>query len=171
MKTLWFGSAILAATVIAAPAYAQSQADFYIGAEVGYHDLGSNPFGDDSGVIYGTYVGVDLPIGEQMVIGIEGNYNLGTDAIDSEYGVAAKLGLRVGNGGQIFVRGGYQEVNFDLQNLVGVPVPGNVDDTAGDYLVGVGGQVMLSPNVSLRAVLDTIAFDSVRATAGVALHF
>lgn len=171
MKTLWFGTTILAAAAMAAPAAAQTQADFYVGAQAGYHDLGDNPFGDDDGAIFGTYVGVDVPVGEMVILGVEGNYNLGTGAIDSEYGIAGKLGVRVGQGAQIFARGGYQEVNFDLNNLVGGPVPGGVDDTEGDYLVGAGAQFMVSPNVSLRAVLDTIAFDSVRATAGLALHF
>ncbi|MCA1749806.1 MAG: porin family protein [Sphingomonadales bacterium] len=171
MKKLWFGSVILSAAVMASPAMAQSQADFYIGAQGGYHDVGDNPLGGDDGAIFGTYVGVDVPVGETFVVGVEGNYNLGTGAIDSEYGIAGKLGFNASPTSQFFVRGGYQEVNFDLENLVGGPVPAGIDDTDGDYLVGAGAQFRVSENVSVRGVLDTIAFDSIRATAGLAFHF
>lgn len=174
MKKLLFAGAALAVASAATPAMAQeTQADFYIGAQAGYHDVGDNPFGDDDGAIFGVYTGVDVPVGETFILGVEGNYNVGTGAIDSEYGIAGKIGIRTGGSrqGQVFVRGGYQEVDFDLDNLVGAPVPAGVDDTDGDYMVGVGAQMMVSENVSLRAVIDTIAFDSVRATGGLAIHF
>ena len=171
MKKLWFGTLISAAALAATPAMAQTEADFYIGGQAGYHDLGDNPIGDDDGAIFGTYVGVDVPVGETVVVGVEGNYNLGTGAIDSEYGIAAKLGFNASPTSQFFVRGGYQEVNFDLDNVAGGPVPAGFDDTEGDYLVGAGAQFRVSENVSIRGVLDTIAFDTVRATAGLAFHF
>lgn len=171
--------ALLAASVfaplaLAAPAAAQSdgnKADVYVGVQGGYHHLGDNPIGSNDGAIYGVYAGVDVPAGDTLILGIEGNFNLGTNAIDSEYGVAAKIGTRVGDKGQIYVRGGYQEVNFDVFKVSGGILTGGVDDTDGDYLLGVGGQVKLSDTMSLRAGVDTIAFDTVRATAGLAIHF
>lgn len=164
----------LATAAIATPAMAQSagngDAEVFVGSQIGYHDLGDNPFGDDDGFIYGIYAGVDVPVGETVFVGLEGNFNLGTSAIDSEYGVAARLGTRVGDRTKLFVRGGYQELNFDIGNLVGVPV-GGIDDTDGDYLVGAGGEFKLNDQLSLRAGIDTIAFDTVRLTTGLQLNF
>lgn len=173
MTKLWFGTAISAAALAATPAMAQEgQAEFYVGGQAGYHDIGDNALGgDDGGAIVGTYAGVDVPVGESLVLGLEGNWNRGTNAIDYEYGVAGKLGVRAGARTQLFVRGGYQEVDFDLGNIVNGPVPAGLDDTDGDYLVGAGAQYKLNENLSLRGVVDTIAFDTVRATAGLAYHF
>ncbi len=147
-----------------------NEPEIYVGANAGYHDLGKGIPNDD-GAIFGGYIGVDVPIGETFVIGAEANYDIGTDAIDSEYGIAAKLGVNVGNGGQLFVRGGYQEVDLDLDNIIGAPVPAGLDDTDGDYLLGIGGQLKVTDTVRLRAVLDAIAFDSTRATVGVQFNF
>ncbi|MFM6853872.1 MAG: hypothetical protein ACKOUM_07305, partial [Sphingopyxis sp.] len=113
-------------------------------------------------------------VGETLTIGVEGNFHVGTNAIDSEYGVAARLGFPIGNGSQLFVKGGYQEVDFDTARLAGVATsPAGIDDTDGDYLFGVGGEFALgqaSP-ARLRVGVDTIAFDTVRATAGVVFKF
>ncbi|WP_438727374.1 outer membrane beta-barrel protein [Parasphingorhabdus sp. DH2-15] len=159
----------------ASPAMAQSndaQAEFYVGASAGYHDVGDLPIvGTVDGIILGGYAGVDVPVGETIIIGLEGNYHFGTSDIDSEYGIAAKLGTRVGNNGQVFLRGGYQEVDFDLGNIVGGGVPAGLDDSDGDYLVGVGGQISTGNNIGLRLVVDTIGFDTVRATVGVQYNF
>ncbi|MEO1045943.1 MAG: outer membrane beta-barrel protein [Pseudomonadota bacterium] len=174
MKNLKYAAlaGALATAAMATPAMAQdgTDAEIFVGTQVGYHDLGDNPVGADDGFIYGIYGGVDVPVGEVVFIGLEGNFNLGTDAIDSEYGVAARLGARVGDRTKLFVRGGYQEVNFDVGNLVGVPVPG-IDDTDGDYLVGAGAEFGLNENLSLRAGIDTISFDTVRLTTGLQLNF
>jgi outer membrane immunogenic protein len=150
----------------AAPTTAQP----YIGLSGGYHNLGISGVSDDDAGIYGVVGGVDFPIGETLILGVEGNYHLGTNAIDSEYGVAAKLGFPVGNGSQLFVKGGYQEVNFDLGNF---GAPGALlDDTDGDYLVGVGGEFGVNDSPArIRVGVDTIAFDTVRATAGVIFKF
>ena len=53
----------------------------------------------------------------------------------------------------------------------GVTPPVGVDDTDGDYLVGVGADIALSDRMGLRLAADTIAFDSTRLTAGVTWHF
>lgn len=166
--------ALAVPALVAAPAMAQDagKPDFYVGGQVGYHDLGNNPIGADDGAVYGLYAGVDVPVGPVLVVGLEGNFNLGSNAIDSEYGVAAKLGANVTDKAQLFVRGGYQEVNVDIAKVTGgAAVPAGFDDTDGDYLVGVGAQYKFAPNASIRATLDTIAFDTTRAMAGVALHF
>lgn len=175
MKKIIASIAVLGAALVSAPAMAQSndgEAEFYIGASAGYHDIGELPFvGTVDGAIFGGYAGIDVPIGETVIIGVEGNYHFGSGDIDSEYGVVSKLGLRVGNGGQVFLRGGYQEVDFDLENIVGGGLPGGLDDSDGDYVVGVGGQVRAGNNIGLRAVVDTLGFDTVRATVGIQYNF
>lgn len=162
---------------IALPAAAQAQSttetgpEVYIGASAGIHDLGSGLPNDDGG-IYGVVAGVDFPVGETFFVGAEGNYHIGDGAIDSEYGIAARAGVRVGERAKVFVRGGYQEVDFDLGNLLGVNPPAGLDDTDGDYLVGAGLEFGLGDSpVSFRAGIDTIAFDSTRATVGVLYTF
>ncbi|MEO0643230.1 MAG: hypothetical protein AAFY47_07420, partial [Pseudomonadota bacterium] len=45
-----------------------------------------------------------------------------------------------------------------------------IDTTAGDYLVGGGVDIPVG-GFDLRFNLDTIAFDTVRATAGVGVRF
>lgn len=164
------GAAAIAFSTGAAAQEATAQP--YVGLSGGYHSLGISGVSDDDGAIYGVVAGVDVPVGETLTLGVEGNYHLGTNAIDSEYGVAARLGFPVGgNGNQLFVKGGYQWVDLDLGNFAPVPAPG-LDDTDGDYIVGVGGEFGLGEGPArLRVGVDTISFDTVRATAGVVFKF
>jgi len=174
MKTLTL-TALAAMGAIALPAAAQAQTtaqgpEVYVGATAGIHDLGFG-FPDDDGGIYGVVAGVDVPVGESLFVGVEGNYNIGDGAIDSEYGVAARAGVRVGETAKVYVRGGFQEVDFNLRRFVPL-APANADDTDGDYLVGAGVEFGLGESpVRFRAGIDTIAFDSTRATVGVLFGF
>lgn len=176
MKKIVF-TTIAAMGAIAAPAVAQAQSttaakpEVYVGASAGIHDLGIGLPNDDGG-IYGVVAGVDFPINETFFVGAEGNFHIGDGAIDNEYGIAARAGVRVGNSGKVFVRGGYQEVDFDLRNLLGVNPPPGFDSTDGDYMVGAGVEFGLGDGpVRFRAGIDTIAFDSTRATAGLLFAF
>jgi len=175
MKKIAF-TTLAAMGAIALPAAAQAQSttqgpEVYVGASAGIHDLGSGIPNDDGG-IYGIVAGVDVPVGETFFVGAEGNFHLGDGAIDNEYGIAARAGVRVGSNAKVFVRGGYQEVDIDVRNLVGVTPPPGFDTTVGDYLVGAGVEFGLGDGpVRFRAGLDTIAFDSTRATAGVLFAF
>ena len=162
---------------IALPAAAQAQTnddpkvETYVGATAGIHDLGIGLPNDDGG-IYGVVAGVDVPVGKTFFVGAEGNYHIGDGAIDSEYGIAARAGVRVGETGKVFVRGGYQEVDFDLNNLFGLVVPPGTDTSDGDYLVGAGVEFGIGDSpIRLRAGIDTIAFDTTRATVGVLYAF
>lgn len=166
--------------VIALPASAQAQSsetpaiEPYVGASVGIHDLGLGLPGDDSATIYGAVAGVDLPVGDKFFVGAEANYHFGDGPIDNEYGIAARAGVRVGKTGKVFVRGGYQEVDFDLVSILGGPgpIPPGTDTSDGDYLVGAGVEFGLGESpVRFRAGIDTIAFDTTRATVGVLLAF
>ncbi len=170
-------SALAALTAITLPAAAHAQSssetkpEFFIGASAGIHDIGLGIPGDDGG-IYGAVAGVDLPVGKTFFVGAEGNYHFGDGIIDSEYGVSARAGVRVGDSAKLFVRGGYQEVDFDLVQILGGDPPPGADSSDGDYLVGAGVEFGLGESpFRLRAGIDTIAFDSTRATVGVLFAF
>jgi hypothetical protein len=111
-----------------------------------------------------------------MFAGVEGNFHLGSGPIETEYGVSGRLGFKTKGGSKIYARGGYQWVDLDLGNLTGLDEDfldeNNIDvkDVGGDYLVGVGVEVPVS-SVVLRANVDTIAFDTLRGTVGVAIKF
>lgn len=178
MKTLTpiqftaFAAFLAAPFALAAPAMAQdaAQPEVYVGAQGGYHDLGDNPFGKDGSPIYGVFAGVDVPVGP-LVAGVEGNFNLGSGIIDSEYGATGKIGVRVGEAGQIFARGGYQWVDVNVRKAIGVGAPAGFDDTSGDYLVGVGAQYKIGTNTALRVTVDTLGFDTTRVAGGLAFNF
>lgn len=192
MKRLVFTS-LAAAGAIALPAAAQAQdttkPDITIGASVGMHDLGvdlgdldadDGEFDDfnidDSAEIYGGFVAADFPLGESLFAGVEGNFHFGSGPIESEYGAAARLGVKTEGGTKIYARGGYQWVDLDLEDLTGVSEDFldendiDVKDVGGDYLLGLGVEVPVS-SVVLRANVDTIAFDTLRGTVGVGFKF
>ena len=175
MKKALLSALAVSTMAFATPAFAQDPAPAvqpYVGLQVGTHDIGSNIAADDNGLIYGGYIGVDVPISGAVFIGAEANYNFGTSAIDREYGVVGKIGTEISPGTKLFVRGGYQEVDFDLEKFSGLsPLPAGLDDSEGDYIVGVGGDFSVGQNVAIRAAVDSIAFDSVRATAGLTFKF
>ena len=174
-----------AVTAFALPSAVSAQdvvpGEGFVGVSAGYHDLGVDTEGletfdidiDDGSPIVGVFAGYDLPVGIGTFIGVEGNYTYGFDAIDSEIGASARLGIRAPGGAKFYVRGGYQWVDLDLAEVVNVEDESlfdGLDDSEGDYLVGLGADFGLG-NTLVRVNLDTIAFDSLRATAGVGLKF
>jgi len=184
MKKISFAAA--AAIAIALPGVAQAQdaatsVTPYVGAQVGLHNLGidEDDFAgvpgldiDDSAIIYGAYAGVDFGIAPNAVIGVEGNFNLGNGPIDSEYGIAGRVGYRTANGSVFYVRGGYQWIDLDAERLTGVsPLPAGIDDDGGDYLVGVGADIATGGAARFRVGVDTLAFDTFRPTVGVNFAF
>ena len=163
-------------------AQAQTSAEPFIGPSVGYHsiDTGKDSLGDDlpnaKGAIIGVVGGVDVPLGSgNGFIGAEGNYHFGTGDIDREYGAAVRLGTKISPTSKIYVKGGYQEVNFDVGNWIGdTDVDDDTltpDDTEGGWLAGIGADFDMSPNMALRVNADTIEFDSARITTGLAFKF
>ncbi len=177
--------AAVAALTVPSAAFAQDagQPEVTVGANVGYHDLGiegiediAGPDASDGGAIFGGFVAVDFPVSQNFFVGVEGNANIGTDAIDADYGASARLGYRAENGTKVYLRGGYQWVDVDAAALAGVD--GDlfdeddlgIDTTVGDYLVGAGVEVPVG-QVSIRGNVDTISFDTLRLTAGVGFRF
>ncbi len=185
-KTILTLAASAAAFAIPSIAHAQ-QAEPFIGVSGGYHDLSvdgevEDEFPgveiNDSSFIFGGFAGVDFAVGDNLFIGAEANFHVGTEAVDSEYGASARLGFRDGGGAKFYVRGGYQEVNLDFVNIIEIPGVtltdddfDGIDDTAGDYLLGAGVEFPVSESTFLRVNVDTIGFDSARATAGFGLRF
>ena len=179
-------SALGTAAVFAFPAAASAQdavdaGEFFVGASAGYHDFGidddiEDDFGidtDDGGAIFGGFVGYDVPLGERAFIGAEGNFHFGTGIIDNEYGVSGRLGFRGEGGSKFYVRGGYQWVDVDLEEVFDVDVPegtfDGIDDSDGDFLLGVGVDFPAGDTGKFRVNLDTVSFDTLRATAGFAI--
>ena len=186
MTKFAFASLAAAAAVVApSAAFAQdsAQPEVTVGASAGYHDLGieglediAGPDASDGGAIFGGFIAVDFPVSSNFFVGVEGNGHIGTDAIDADYGTSARLGYRAENGTKVYLRGGYQWVDADAAALAGVDDDTfnedalGIDTTVGDYLVGAGVEVPVG-QVSIRGNIDTIAFDTVRLTAGVGFRF
>lgn len=176
------------ALIAATPAMAQEPApatdaqgtvaEGYVGLSGGYHDLGTSGPGDDGGFLIGGVAGFDVPLGTGGVfIGAEGNAHYGTDAIDYEYGVAGRIGYKFPSGGKVYARGGYQWVNIDIANFVGLDVDEDdldISDTDGDYLLGVGGEFPVSSfggKARIRVGVDTVSFDTIRPNASLIIGF
>ncbi len=178
-----------AALPFALPGVANAQestgAHPYIGVQGALHDLNvdedeidTGGFDlDDNALTYGVYGGVDFDLGKSAVVGVEGNFNLGNGPIDSEYGIAGRVGLRAGTGTVIFARAGYQWINIDGSGLIGVDEDLiddddlDMSDTIGDYLVGVGADIAVGKNMGLRVAVDTVSFDTLRPSLGLHLKF
>lgn len=185
MKTTIF-TTVAAAAVFAVPAAAQAQAqdaagEGFIAATAGIHKLNieddvqaqiPGADFDDSGEIFGVAAGYDFPLGTSLFGGIEGNYSFGSGALDADYGASLRLGTRLAGGTKLYVRGGYQVIEVDYNAIIGDDSVdfGGIDDTEGDYLVGAGVDVPVG-GAFIRGNVDTIAFDTLRATVGVGLRF
>jgi outer membrane immunogenic protein len=181
-------AALSACATLALPAAAQAQnetnaPEITIGFTTGLHDLGINRelrnatgrAADDLAQTVGGFIAVDKTIGaSKFFTGIEGNVNVGPGSgINYEYGGSLRLGIRGQDGSKVYVRGGYQWVDINLANILGVPdgaVPAGLQGHASDYLVGAGVELPAG-SVILRGNLDTVGFDTVRGTLGVGVRF
>lgn len=157
----------------------------YVGIQGALHDLNVDESEidtggfdlDDNAFTYGVYGGVDFDIGKSAILGVEGNFNLGNGPIDSEYGVAGRVGFRAKGGTVVFARAGYQWINVDGAGLIGVDESLiddddlDVSDTIGDYLVGVGADIAVGERVGLRVAVDTVSFDTLRPSVGLHMRF
>ena len=172
MTRYLFLGALSAMTALAAtPAMAQQGAAAFegpqVGATVGYHNFD----GPADGFIIGARVGYDTATAGGLVVGVEGNANLGTGDIDAEYGVNARIGKLVGDRRRtlFFARLGYQEIDFDFGDFF--DENDGVDTTAGDIMIGLGADFRADGNAFWRVAVDTVDTDSLRLTAGYTIKF
>lgn len=152
--------AITAAIVLMSGAsQAQELNDFngiYAVGEIGYE----NGEGGFDQFIYGGALGGNLRLDENFYAGIEGELHGSADNfVDFTYGVHANLGYILREGTSVFARAGYREFEFD----------GAGSD--GDYSLGLGTQFGLSERISVRTIVDTVAFDTIGARAGLVFDF
>lgn len=185
-KMIFLAGAGLAAAAVPASAQAQDAtagAQPFVGVSAGYHDLGVDDEVTialegfeitDSSPILGVVAGVDVPVSESFFAGVEGNYHFGTDAVDSEYGASVRLGYMAEGGAKFYLRGGYQVIDLDPYKLTEPEPPAgsldDLDDSGGDYLVGAGVEFPIG-GIALRVNLDSVGFDTMRATTGVTFSF
>lgn len=183
-------AALCAAAALAFPTTAFAQSDTLsevtVGVTAGYHDLGlGEEISDqdltdfdiqDGGAIFGGFVALDFPVGSNLFAGIEGNASFGTEAIDAEYGASLRFGFRSDSGTKLYLRGGYQAIDVDAAGVLGFDEDlfdeddFGLDSTVDDYLVGAGVEFPVG-GLRLRGNVDTVAFDTFRATAGVGYAF
>ncbi|MEL7482281.1 MAG: hypothetical protein AAGJ29_12050 [Pseudomonadota bacterium] len=134
--------------------------------------------------MYGVYGGLNLDLFSGIYVGAEGNFNLGGNSIDSEYGLLGHVGFAASERYALFGRVGYQWVDFDVSEIAEDILGGDLtdaeedafedgfgDDTEGGVLIGIGGQYATSDAVSFRTIVDTIEFDTYRITGGITFHF
>ncbi len=177
-------AALIGAAIFAMPGVASAQdatGSGFVGVSAGYHDLGISDEDvgadvDTASPIIGAYAGYDFMTGSNLFVGVEGNYHFGTDALDSDYGASARIGFTGQGGSKFYARAGYQWFTLDYEEIIGVEDPdgeafGDIENNFGDYLVGVGADFPLGGTTAVRVNLDTISFDTLRATAGLQYNF
>lgn len=149
----------LTTAVLSCAASAQDTDPFtgpYIAAEIGYEN---GPGGFDQ-LILGGATGYSLPLSDTFYFAGEGEIHWSEDSdVNFTWGVTANLGYKLDKDLGVFARAGYREFNFD----------GFGND--GDYTLGVGIQYALSDTLSIRPILDTIAFDTIGVRAGLVYSF
>jgi outer membrane immunogenic protein len=135
---------------------------------------------NDGALVQGV-IGVNVPLGP-VFAGVEGNVAKGVSGnINWEYGAAGRVGLRAGDSGLFYVKGGYQWVQFDHfadTRTVGA----STSKKYGDWTYGIGAEVGpkdiglkgITGNAGfrIRAEVNTFGdFHSFRPMLGVITHF
>lgn len=171
MKILKTLAASLA--LFATPAIAQGVQP-YIGANIGYQSIDDQGYDDlDTGaILYGLYAGVQYAEPDNILVGLEANYALGSKAVDSVFGLTTNIGGQVGDNVQLFARAGWVWYDLDLDAIFDID---GLDDAFNDsddgWLLGFGGNILVSDTVFIRATADTVEFDTIGGTLGVGLRF
>jgi outer membrane immunogenic protein len=122
----------------------------------------------NDGFAYGGQVGYDARLGDKVVLGVEaaltgrtgrGTLNDGTTNYTLRQGrtidATARLGYLVDPQGLLYVRGGYSNARFNLDD-------GTTRDGAnrGGYKVGAGYERLITQNVSARLEYDYSGYGS-----------
>ncbi|WP_213979165.1 opacity protein [Sphingomonas sp. dw_22] len=135
------------------------------------HAPGGKDF--DGGIVQGV-AGVNVPLGP-LFVGVEGNATKGfKGAIDWEYGVAGRAGVRLGDSGMIYGKAGYQWVNFDAlgnDSRDFHAVTAGLGVEVGPKSIGLGG-ITGNSGIRLRLEVNSFGnFNSFQPVAGVIAHF
>jgi len=194
MKYISLTALALAASLAAAPAFAQDDAastvsdapttngfEPYVGVLGSMHDFdndqykGGPPSGYRGWLVEGV-AGANYNMG-RFFVGAEGSVAKGIDKdIDWEYGAAGRFGVRAGKDSLFYLKAGYQWTKFDDSARPLVNTDRHYDGT----IYGFGGEVSLADlgmaadtsAIRLRAGVDTRGdFHSFRPSAGVILKF
>ena len=197
MKIVMIGAALLGSAMLSAPARAEGNAFAgpYVGADVGYESFDRI---DADGANFGVFAGYNLPIGENLIAGVEARvgdsstkrtHHRSTAAFTDEvrnsigvhYGVSARIGAVIGEDNLIFARAGWERarinsVRYRVPNLPIVPNPTPVVEDFGfsdDSLVlGAGYERRLGNKLSARLSYDYAEnFDRHVVRAGLVLGF
>ncbi|MCP4318348.1 MAG: porin family protein [Hyphomicrobiales bacterium] len=161
---------------------------FYVGALVGYHHETVDTIpGNGSGVSVGGYVGGNYRFNNDIVVGVEGDYNAAFGSFDTFGWELASFGSVRGRIGyamdrwHIYATGGLALADFDSQ-FAGLGDP----DIETGWAAGGGVEYMITDNISARAEYlymgfnDTfqdvgappgISTDIQNVRGGVAFHF
>lgn len=126
------------------------------------------------GAIVEGALGANIPLGP-LFVGVEGNVAKGVEGeIDWQYGVSGRAGFRAGESGLVYVRAGYQWVNFTDRAVTGDRDYGHevygLGVEVGPRDIGLGG-ITGESGARIRFELQTDDFESIRPSAGVVFHF
>ncbi|MEM9105684.1 MAG: outer membrane beta-barrel protein [Pseudomonadota bacterium] len=135
---------------------------FYIGGLVGYHDesVDETP-GSGDGATVGVYVGYNYRLKNDIVLGVEGDYNAafgdGWTGLGGELTQFGTVRARVGYAMDrwlVYAAGGLAYVKFEP--ITGFAGP-DVDETG--WTIGGGADYMVTNNISLRGEYLYMKFD------------
>lgn len=181
MKTILASVVAVSAFAVAAPAFAQDMAGTpeapnrtfsgpRVGAVLGY-DIsrsGSSVDNDNTrdqkqsinGLLYGGEIGYDVPVGTNLVVGVEGEatgstakwtntfepntFNLGRVSAGRDLYVGARVGYAMSPKAMLYVKGGYTNMHYKLQGTDGTTSEDYRLTTDG-YRVGGGLEYAFSP--------------------------
>ena len=85
----------------------------YAGVQLGYQEVatidlptigGNGTELNVDGATIGGYLGYNIPLGDTVVVGVEGGANFGTDQLDNDYTISGHLGFVTGENSMIFFR-------------------------------------------------------------------
>lgn len=151
----------------------------YVGVLGGYEDFDSDNDGPittncnprsgcpDGGFVEGV-AGVNVPFGP-VFVGVEGTAAKGFSGLDYQFGAYGRAGVRAGDSGLVYVKGGRAWIRTDDKGRndnwsygMGVEV--------GPKDIGLGG-LTHNPGIRLRLEMTTYDLHSIRPAAGVVFHF
>lgn len=163
MLTKFMATSAFVGLVTASASFAQQLGPFdgpYVVGEIGYE----NGEGNFDQFNYGAAIGYNFKLGPRYYLGGEFDIAGSTSSIvDYSWAAHGQFGYTWNDQGSVFARAGYRELDFDFGGL-GSPNDGGIS-------LGVGTQRQITDNLSLRAIVDTLEFDTIGVRTGAVIHF